>query len=105
VQRRACKHAKDFYDCETKIVTGLLPIHEDTHRLLRLFAAGRAAARHERGDLRGLYVFANHSCPFVVKTKKNVDTFPAYPITSPLYFAGKNHFIYEKEIHFAISLL
>jgi hypothetical protein len=29
----------------------------------------------------------------------------AYPIKSPLYFAGKTNFIYEKEIHFAIRLL
>jgi hypothetical protein len=29
----------------------------------------------------------------------------ACPIRSPLYFAGKTNFIYEKEIHFAISLL
>jgi hypothetical protein len=40
------------------------------------------------------------------KNLKNVDTLPAYPIASRLYFAGKTKTSwYEKEIHFAIRLL
>jgi hypothetical protein len=39
------------------------------------------------------------------KKLKSVDMLPAYPIGSPLYFAGETHSVYEKEIHFAIRLL